>query len=243
MAATTVRRLITRTMRGIGFLGRTTDPKANESTDAFDSLNDMIASWNRENLLLPYTLIQTLSLVINQSLYTIGVGGDVNIARPDKIERASFRLGTSPNYIEIPCRVAQNEKDWQLIRAKAVSTSLVTTVWYNPKYASGTAQGELNTWPVPAATGTLLLYIRDRLTQFATLDTTIDMPDGFLRALRYNLGVDIAAEFGVKLPDNWEKLAIASKAAIKSSNIKHGTLELEVPGISGKYSILSDSYR
>lgn len=239
MSVQTGLKIITRTMRGLGYLNRNTDPQPNEAEDALDTLNEMLAGWNREKMLLPYVLIQSIALVANQSLYTVGAGGDVNITRPDKINYVSVRLGsTVATYVEIPVRVLNNEREFQLIRAKGIATTLVSHAWYNPKFPLG----ELNCYPVPSATGTLLIYVQDRLTAM-TLNGTVSLPDGLLQAIRFNLGVRLQPELQVELPKGWLEQAKETKGAIKSSNIKHGLLELDVPGINGRYWIQSDSYR
>lgn len=237
----TAQRLITRTMRGLHYLGRNNDPTANDSADAFDTLNEMLASWNLEGLLLPYILIQAVTLVINQGTYTIGPTGDVAIPRPDKIIAASYRFGTIPDFVEVPCRVYETASEWQSVTSKAITTSIVNSVFYNPK----TGNGELNVHSVPSVAGTLLIYVQDRLTQLTDLSTTFALNDGYDRALRYNLGVDLQPELGVELPKGWLELAHSSKALIKSRNIKHGKLTLEVPGmpnIGSGYWIFTDTY-
>lgn len=240
--AQSAQRIITRTMRGLKYLGRTANPTADDSADAFDTLQEMLAGWNREGLLLPYVLIQAITLVINQATYTIGSGGDVAITRPDKIKAASYRYGTTPNFVEVTCDVIESELEWQRVKSKALSTSVVSKVFYNPKFPLG----ELNAYPVPSVAGTLLIYVQDRLVQLTDLSTEFALPDGFLQAIRFNLGVKLQPELGLDLPKGWLDQARDTKAAIKSSNIKHGKLSLNgVPGTSssgGGYWIYTDTY-
>jgi hypothetical protein len=56
------------------------------------------------------------------------------------------------------------------------------------------------------------------LTQPADLATDIVVPPGYLRAFRYNLAVEIAAEFGVEPPPTVARIANASKRSLKSQN-------------------------
>ena len=79
-------------MRGLGYLNRNTDPSGNEAEDALDTLNEMLAGWDREHMMLPYVLIQPVTLVANQSLYTVGVGGDINITADTILLRLSRRI-------------------------------------------------------------------------------------------------------------------------------------------------------
>lgn len=228
-------------MRGLRYLGRNAEPTGNDSADAFDTLNEMLAGFNRESLLLPYELIYAYTLTSGAALYTIGLTGNIAIARPDRIERASFRGGTgASNYYEVPIFCAQTARDWQKILSKSSTSTQPTAIWYNPKVIAG----ELNVYPTPSGTPTILLYIQDRLTQLTDLSTEFNLDDGMLQMIRFNLGVKLQPELGVPLPDGWLDQAISTKAVIKSSNIKPGTLELhDVPGQSGRYLIGSDSFR
>jgi len=60
----------------------------------------------------------------------------------------------------------------------------------------------------------------DALEAFADYDTLYDLPPGYARALRYNLAVELAPEFGRPLDPLVAGLAAESLATIKRANVR-----------------------
>jgi hypothetical protein len=58
----------------------------------------------------------------------------------------------------------------------------------------------------------------EELTQPATLTTTLSFPPGYLRAFRYNLACEIAAEFGVEPSPQVKRIAMSAKRNLKRIN-------------------------
>jgi hypothetical protein len=56
------------------------------------------------------------------------------------------------------------------------------------------------------------------LTQPAVLATTLSFPPGYLRAFKYNLACEIAAEFGVEPSPQVQRIAMTSKRNLKRIN-------------------------
>lgn len=238
MATRTAQRIITLVMRDLNYIGRNANPKANESTDALDKLIGVLSVLSKNSLLRPYTLIQPKTLTSGTSLYTVGSGGNINIARPDFIKRASVIEGTTPNTVETPLYCAKDESDWQRYVSKTFVSTRPGAIWYNPK----SILGELNIHPVPSGTPVIWLYLQDRYVLPTLLTTILSMDDADFLMLHYELGLHLQPGLGVPLPDNWLSLARQTKGEVKSPNIKDSTLRLEgVPGVQSCYSINSDS--
>jgi hypothetical protein len=79
-------------------------------------------------------------------------------------------------------------------------------------------------WPKPSAANKVVLYSMKALTAFATADTAVSLPNGYLRALRYNLAIEMAPEFGREPSALVVTAAQESKEVIKRMNIKPGLL-------------------
>lgn len=246
MAAVTARRMITRVLRGINYIARNSTPSPDDSNDALDTLNDMMAGWNLEPMMHGYTFILGAILASSSNgVYTVGPGGDiVTTARPDRIQRISRLTGATVNDLEIPLNPIETDREWQELATKLNPGTQVSAFWYNPT----NTLGQLHVYPVPSASGqSILLYLQSRFSFIPTLDTPIDLPDGVNRAIRYNLGLELASEFGKELPALWVQMANDSKAKIKTINIKPGKLELnDVMGVGNSgsgsgYNIFSDS--
>ena len=76
----------------------------------------------------------------------------------------------------------------------------------------------LNFWPVPSVAGNVIVWSWKPLSSIATLTTALSVPPGYLRALRYNLGVELAPEYGRQLDPVVIENAVESKASIKRMN-------------------------
>lgn len=70
--------IITRAMKDIGALASGENPTADEAQDGLDMLNDMIAQWSNENMMVFYCTEIVFPCVQNQIQYTLGPGGNVS---------------------------------------------------------------------------------------------------------------------------------------------------------------------
>jgi hypothetical protein len=62
--------------------------------------------------------------------------------------------------------------------------------------------------PVPSAADTLVLYTWQQLSRFAATSDTFDLPPGYARAIRYNLALELAPEYGFRFqprPATWRR--------------------------------------
>lgn len=211
----TVADLISGALRALGVLASGEAPTANEQTDAFNSLNDMLDSWANERLTLYATVRASYALIPNHNPHTIGTEGspDFSATRPIRIDRASLVLASSGN-AELPIKV-QSDHEWQITQGK-VTTGMPVFLWYDSQYPLA------NIWlqPVPVEADTLVLYCWQQLGRFASVNTTVDMPPGYLRALRFNLAKELAMEYGKSLSPEAVQAADDSLAAIKRGNAK-----------------------
>jgi len=64
-------------MRSIGALESGETPDSASANDAFDLLNDMLASWSNNRMMVHYTTEVVFPLGTNQYQYTIGSGGQI----------------------------------------------------------------------------------------------------------------------------------------------------------------------
>jgi hypothetical protein len=69
--------IITRAMKDIGAVAAGEVPTADEAQDGLDMLNDMVAQWSNENMMVFYRSEIIFQTVQNQVQYTIGPSGQV----------------------------------------------------------------------------------------------------------------------------------------------------------------------
>lgn len=169
---------------------------ASEYQDFMQRLQDMQDSWStdRENLFVVAT--QTLVATVAKAAYTIGTGvanftADFAVPRPLLIQTASHILGGITESLELV-----DSTNFASIQDKSTTAKLVLKLYCDYNYPIAT----LNPWPVPVAPPTFELYTQTPLPTWVTIFDPVNLPSGYLRALQYNLAINIAADLGT--PNN-----------------------------------------
>ena len=208
----TAQTIIDRALRLIGAIASGESPTTAESNDGLTALNAMISSWQTERLFV-YAMVDTaLTLTPSDASYTVGPSGNFNLTpRPQKIENCFVRASN----IDYPVEVIDHDR-WFSIPDKAAESDLPLYAYYEPTVTTGTLQ----LWPVPNTARSLHIVTWTTLSELATLGTSIVLPQGYERALAYNLAIEVASEYE-KTPSN-SVIAIASesKASIKRANAR-----------------------
>lgn len=222
----TVSDLIKGSLRLLGAIAQGETPSSNESTDALAALNDMLDSWSNEGLMLFNRSIETFSLVSSQSSYTFGTGGDFNSARPIRLIQAKAKQ--SGNDAETSVRVL-NSDEWSRITDTTIESNLPLSIYYNDSYPLGTVY----VWPVPSATASLILYSDKPLSNFSLIADTVSLPPGYKEAMRYNLAMRLAPEYGRGISQDIASIAIESKANLMRTNTETVLMQSDVLNLVG----------
>lgn len=210
----TAQDLISSALRLIGVQASGESLGANEATDGLSSLNDMLDSWSTNNLLIPNKVKEVFSLTPSKQAYTMGtsVSPDWNTARPMWIENVYVQQGAGSNTLDLPVQIYTKDQ-WA-----SIPTKQTQTVYPTYCYPEGTYPNEtLNFWPIPSTSESVVIYSAKALAHLG-LSTTISLPPGYNRALRYCLAVELAPEFGATIPEAVAAHAAASIADIKRVN-------------------------
>ena len=94
--------VITRAMKDIGALAAGENPTADEAQDGLDMLNDMIAQWSNENMMVFYRTEIVFPCVQNQTQYTLGPNGNVSAVFTGSISGSTLTVtGISKGAITI----------------------------------------------------------------------------------------------------------------------------------------------
>jgi hypothetical protein len=227
----TARDIISGSLRLINAIASGETPTAAELADGLSSFNDMLESWSNDGLLVPTQTTEALTLVSAQASYTIGAAQNFNTVRPMIIERASVSDGAyetplailTPNeYAEIPDKTTQGRP---------------TKLFFDPTVPFGT----IKLWPVPSSALTLNLHSRKPLTSFAAATDTVNMPTGYARALRYNLALELAPEYGKEPSALVVAAADDSKQVLSRVNYKPSLMTPDCYGIAERkqYNIVT----
>jgi hypothetical protein len=212
---TTARTIIKKAFQRNGILTQGESLTADEASDGLDSLNSMIGSWSNDSLLIYARLSESFPLS-NQASYTIGTGGDFNTERPLQILTAFTRIGT----IDYQMRII-NSIEYDSIIQKSLQSSIPEVLVYDPS----NPLGRITIYPVPT-TGTLHIRTEKKLSQFTTLDTELDLPPGWERALIFNLAVETAGEYGQPVEQATYEIAMDSLSKIKTAVARNQAMNM-----------------
>lgn len=210
--------IIVRALRLNGIIGSLDTPDAQDANDAFNSLNMMLEQWSIEDLMCYQFDNNIFNTVINQASYTIGESGcDWTAVRPNEITSAFVRVGQ----IDYPLQIMSNE-EYYGVSMKTLQ-SVPRGLYYQPEFPKGL----VFLYPVPQIVYPIGITNTLQFTAFTGLDQTVSLPPGYLKALIWNLAVEIAPEYGKQIEPITLKKAIEAKAIIKSKNTKLPELHME----------------
>lgn len=213
---TTARTIIKRALQLNGVLTKNESPTGDEASDGLSSLNNLIKSWSNDSLLIYARLSESFPFVSGTGSYTIGSGGDFNTARPTQILSAFTRVGG----IDYKMSVINGEA-YDKITQKGLNNFVPEAVFYDGNSPVGT----LTFYPVPT-TGTVYLRTEKVLSTFTTLDTDLDLPPGWDRALIYNLAMEIAPEYGQQVSQEVYQIATNALGKIKTAVARNKSMDM-----------------
>ncbi len=239
---TTPSDIILQALKKAGVIGSGQPASAEDFNDAFLDLNDMMAQWLRERWLV--WDLRTVSFVsTGAQSYTIGTGGNFNVARPDRIESAYLRQlnNTSINYVDYPLEILESREDYNKISLKTLGT-FSRYIFYQSSYPIGL----LYPWPLPQASlYELFVSIKDpALMVFTSLAETIAMPPEYIAAIKFNLAVRLRVNYQLPQRDDLIVLADTSLNTIRNANAQVPRLMMPSDLTrKGNYNIYSDQVR
>ena len=218
----TVRDLITGALRLCGVLASGESMEAAEAQDALQTLNALLGSWNLEKLLTGWDVVHEIPCTGADS-YTLGPGGSVDAPKPVRVSAVVWRDASGKLDRALPMA---DEDAWRENPIKILG-GIPEAAYYEAEHPMGL----LSIWPQPS-TGTLRVYAW-RQFEPMTLDSEVQFPTGFDRALRYALALELAPEYGRALDAMTLKAAGDSLAAVKRANVKpiHPSVPSDVPGM------------
>ena len=241
MSISIVGDLISLALKDAGVLGVGQVPLAEDSNDSLARLNMMVSQWNRRRWLV-FNLVDSYLQCTGAQSYTVGPGGDFNIARPASVNAAFMRMQPGPNGQPGPSSVDYNlemidaREDWNKIQVKGISSFS-----YYCFYDSGYPLGRVYFWPVPQSIYEIHITTMAPISQFTALNQAINLPPEYYEALLYNLMQRLRV--GYRLPPDEEinGLARAALQTIRTSNTQVPRLSVpnDLKG-RGKYNIYSD---
>lgn len=185
------------------------------ANDSLMVLNDMIDSWNAQRQAIFTTKATDFPYVLNQQSYTLGTGGDFDMARPAQIDAMSTILLNDPsNPVEIPLALYSVD-DWQTqVPVKEVPGTIPLICYDDGGFPFRT----LNFWPIPSTIPNSVRIYSWQPLPAQSMATNIAFPPGYSQAMRFNLATLLAAEFAAAVPAVVAATAVSSLAIVKNLN-------------------------
>lgn len=225
--------LIKGAYRLIGVIAEGETPEAEDANIALSALNALLDAWKIEPLLIYDLQEESFALAPGDGAYSIGAGQDFNTTRPEAVVSAFVRDSSG---IDRPLTVFEFDRWDQIPDKDAAGTPEALS--YEPSYP----YGQIKLWPAPAASATLHIRTHKPLTGALTLAAQILVPAGYERAIRFNLAVELAPEFGREAPPTVQRVATESKANLKMNNTRVPQMQVDSGLLIGRFNILSGDY-
>lgn len=225
-------------LRLLGVLAEGETPSAATSQDALTALNQMIDSWSIERLSVFATQDQVFTWPAGTISRTLGPSGDFVGNRPVQLDDSTYFIDPS-NGISFGIKII-NQQQYDGIAVKTVTSSYPQVIWINMDYDSI----DMHIYPVPTRALEWHFISVTELAEPATLATTLAFPPGYLRAFKYNLACEIAAEFGVEPSPQVARIAMTSKRNLKRINNPEDIMSLpySIVGTRQRFNIFAGNY-
>ena len=201
----TAQDLIKAAFRAIGVIATGETPTNEEMQDGLQALKFMLRSWSGDNLMIYFIEQDTLALT-GATSYTIGDGGDCDTVWPNEIKGAVVDAMYALSIIG----------DVQYRRLSTVSVgSPPVYLYYNPEYPLGLLH------PYPTGGSSMVIDSLKALTDPETLTADVEFPTGYDAAIKWNLAVDMAPEFGKEASPTVMSRADSTKRLIETKNFSN----------------------
>lgn len=154
----------------------------------------------------------TDDVAVDNHVYTY----TTKIQRP--LEIFNVRLKNASDY-ETPISVVSRE-EYMALSDKSTSGT-INQVYYDPQLTNGV----LYTWPAcNDVQGRLLFTMRRPVMDFDADADDADFPQEWLRALKWNLAVELAPEYGREVSRTVAALAVSSLAEVSSWDVEQASV-------------------
>ena len=237
---TTVRDLITLALKDAGVLGIGQTAMAEDTNDSLLTLNGMLKLWNRRRWLVP-SLRDTAFTATGAISYTVGTGGNFNIARPSGIKAAYARQLSpgAPNQVDYNLVPLMSREDYAQITLKQLA-SFPQYYFYDNAFPTG----NLFVWPLPSSLYEIHIVTPLSLDDGVELgdDVSTLWPPEYEEAVRWNLAVRLRPQYQLPADPTITKLAKIGLNTIKTVNAQIPTLDMpaDMVGTGVSYNVYSD---
>lgn len=206
----TAREVIVGSLRLLGVKGSGDTLDSTEDSELIVLFNDLLEGWSNEGLMTHQRTRETATWTGGQASRTWGTAGTLlTTARPLKIESAFARSGNT----DYPLTIITDE-EYNQITDKTQQATIPEKLYLQPSMSTAT----LHLWPVPSASVTVGFSTLKAFSSIAIGDT-LAFPPGYNKAIRFNLAIELAPEYGKSVTEEIVMTAREAKDVIKRINL------------------------
>lgn len=191
-------------------------------SEGVEELNAMVGGMNCDRLNIFTIRIDTLPLIVDQKVYTVGSGADFDMPRPQKIINGVIYLGDPDvsGTVSMPPMYQMNDEEWALIPLQDVSNGIPLSFYYDRSYATDTGYARIYLWPQTTESYYVKWYTWQAVPTFSSKDDIFSLPDGYEDHFVYALARRLAAlnPHQSRMTTEALKLALEAKAAFRKLN-------------------------
>lgn len=237
---TTIRELITDSLRSINAVAANEEPTAGDATVSLRMLLSLVDNLSTDQLNIFTTQPFRYLLTAGKSSYTMGpefdasgnpLNPDFLQTRPVRIERANILLQPSvgpdgvniaSNTVTYPMRKL-DDNDYATIGMRGIGGTFPSVFYDDGNFPLRT----IYFWPVPNQSYGVEFWCWEPLTRYTSLNNQLELPPGYELFLRLKLAVALAPEFGKSLQP--ELLALLQEA---EDNVKRLNVQTPIAHLS-----------
>lgn len=224
---TTALDIITGAAKLIGVVFKSEALDSDEASDGLVTFNEMLDSWSNDLTTIYADTLESFPIT-GASSYTIGTGANFNTTRPTNIISAVVRIAS----VDYPLEIINQQQYQEQIAVKSTTTSVPEYLTYDNGYPLGV----IKMYAIPTSGSTLFLQTNKPITNFLALTTSVDLPPGWKKALKYNLAIDMAPMYGAEVGASVVDGAKKSLGAIRKATAMNNSMPY-MPSPAQQYSI------
>ena len=219
---TTVASVLDLALKDAGVLGEGETASAEMLADTFATLNQMLALWQTDNLFV-HGMVENSFVPDGAVSYTVGVGGDLDMARPDAITSAFWRK----DGLDYPIRLLTTFEEYETLCQKTQAGE-PCLAFYRTSYPLGT----LYVYPQPSS-GTIHVTSKIQFPTLATTASTITLPPEYIMPVRFSLAEYVCLMNDAEVKPTLGRMAMNARRALRRVNVR--IAELGMPNAIPKY--------
>lgn len=225
-------------LRLCSMLGEDEEPADAVSNDCLVAMNQMLDSWSTERLSVYATQDQVLTWPANTISRTLGPTGTLVGNRPVSVDDSTYFVDTDSG-VSYGVNII-NQQQYDGIALKTATSTYPQVIFVNYDMPNIT----MYLYPVPTKALQFHFISVTELAQPATLATVLSFPPGYMRAFKYCLACEIAAEFGIEPPPTVQRIAMASKRNLKSQNAPMDVMSMPhaMMGTKQRFNVFSGNF-